>query len=323
MDARLIPLNAVIGLASPPSSSWPNSLHEAGYTLVALELALDTADGALVADAVAFAEDTNSFLVVEAKSGQNVELNQARRYGLVDTRQLVRHTGVRVARDQELSAEALYVCLADNVDRILHGLELADCSYPVIAVSDQQLTLYNAQSSEHLSEIFSDPIATSGWPPAIIIVDADSDQDEFKPIVARALTRELSLGTPSIIVPELAGRALPHLHIYGKHHRSRLVKKVERAAQQCCEAAPDILRFRPRTAARDYSIVDFIGSPEQADRRVRTQRYQALARRIGGMPTAAPTEIQPALFDSMNLGAELEALEESESDADGSEEGEA
>ena len=41
MDARLIPLNAFIGLVSPPGGSWPAPLHDAGYELVALELPID------------------------------------------------------------------------------------------------------------------------------------------------------------------------------------------------------------------------------------------------------------------------------------------
>ena len=315
MDARLIPLNAVIGLASPPSSSWPNPLHNAGYTLAALELPLDTAEGQVVADAVLFAEVTNNLLIVETKSGQNVNPDQARRYNLVGTSQLVRHAGVRVARDKSLSVGILYVCLAANVARILHGLQQAGCTYPVIDVSDQQITPHNAQDSEHLAEVFSGPITTSGWPPTVIGVDADSAVDEFKPIVATALIRELSLGTSSVGVPDLAGRAIPHFHIYGARHRTRLIKKVEQAAQQCCEAAPETSRFRPRTATRDYSIVDFTHSPEQSDPRGRTQRYQALERRMRGMPTAPTIGHQPALFDSIDVGAELEALEADDASA--------
>lgn len=320
MDARLIPLNAIIGLASPPSSSWPNRLHDAGYTLVALELPLDTAEGPVVADAVLFAEVVNHFLVVETKSGQNVDPDQARRYNLVGAHQLVRHAGVRVARDKSLNVETLYVCLSANVARILHGLQQAGCTYPVIDVGDQQITPHNAKHSAHLAGIFPGPITTSGWPPTVIGVDADSAVDEFKPIVARALVRELSLGTSSVGVPDLAGRAITHFHIYGARHRMRLIKKVEQAARQCCEAAPETFRFRPRTATRDYSIVDFIDSPEQNDPRGRTQRYQALERRMRGMPTAPATDLQPALFDSIDVGTELEALEADESDADGNQE---
>ena len=321
MDARLIPLNAAIGLASSPSTSWPNPLYDAGYTLAALELPLGTPEGRVVADAVLFAEDLNKFLVVETKSGQNVEPDQARRYSHVDPLQLVRSTEVRVARDEPLNVEVLYVCLLNHVARILQGLQLADCAYPVIAVSDRQITLHNAQNSQHLSGIVSGSIPTSGWPPAVITVDADSDQDEFKPIVARALIRELNLGTPSITVPELAGRALPHFHIYGARNRNRLIEKVEKATQQCCEAVRETFDFRPRTAARDYSIVDVLDNPEEADPRGRTQRYQALERRMRGMPTAVGADHQAVLFDSIDVGAELEALEGDDSDAGDKQEG--
>ena len=71
-----------------------------------------------MADAVAFSPGMNRSLVVETKSGRNVRPDQARRDGQVDGRQLVRHTGVTVARDDGVTVEPLYVCLADNVDRI-------------------------------------------------------------------------------------------------------------------------------------------------------------------------------------------------------------
>ena len=118
MDTRLIPLNAFIALVSPSCTSWPNPLHSAGYRLEALELPLDAAGGRVVADAVAFSPGMNRSLVVETKSGRNVRPDQARRDGQVDGRQLVRHTGVTVARDDGVTVEPLYVCLADNVDRI-------------------------------------------------------------------------------------------------------------------------------------------------------------------------------------------------------------
>ena len=118
MDARLIPLNAFIAVASPSGISWPNHLHSGGCKLEALELPLDAAGGRVVADTVAFSPGMNRFLVVETKSGRNIPPDQARPYGHVEVHQLVRHTGVTAARDDGLTVEPLYVCLADNVDRI-------------------------------------------------------------------------------------------------------------------------------------------------------------------------------------------------------------
>lgn len=75
-------------------------------------------------------------------------------------------------------------------------------------------------------------------------------------------------------------------------------------------------RFRPPTASRDYALVDVVDSPERADPRGRTQRYQAIRRRFRGQDSLEPRAAQqPALFDSLDLGTELEEPEASELDA--------
>ena len=66
-------------------------------------------------------------------------------------------------------------------------------------------------------------------------------------------------------------------------------------------------RFRPPTASRNYALVDVVDSPEQADPRGRTQRYQAIRRRFGGQDAPEPGAAQQsALFDILDLGTELE-----------------
>ena len=328
MDTRLIPLNAFIALASPSGTSWPNPLHSAGYVLEALELPLDTAGGRVVADAVAFSSGMNRFLVVETKSGRNIPPDQAQRYGQVDAHQLVRYTGVTVARDDEVTVEPLYVCLADNVDRILTGLQVAECTYPVLAVSDDQITLHgDVPSPQDFADIFSSPVPTTGWPPTIIRVDEHSEASEFDMIASQALIAAVNLGaTVPISVVDLAARAIPHLNFYGTRYRNSLIKKVEQALERLCADSPANFRFRGRTASRDYSLVEVIDSPERADPRGRTQRYQAIRRHSRGQALSEPSSPpQMALFDSVDLGTELEEPEDSGSDAaqDGHEGGEA
>lgn len=66
-------------------------------------------------------------------------------------------------------------------------------------------------------------------------------------------------------------------------------------------------RFRHPTASRDYSIVEVVDSPERADPRGRTQRYQAIRRRLQGSTGDDPIPArQQVLFDSLDLGSELE-----------------
>ena len=311
VDARLIPLNAFIGLVSPAGSSWPNPLHKAGYELVALELPLDASGERVVADAVAFNDDTNRFLVVETKSGRNIRAEQAKRYGLADARQLVRHTDVTVGREDELAIAPLYVCLSENVDRIQQGLRVAGCDYTVLAVGEDEVAMHGAvPAPQDLADMFSRPLRVPGWPPTIIRVDADSDASEFDMIASQALMVEVNLGKSQISSPELAARAIPQLHIYGTGYRNSLIKNVEQALERQCAASPTNFRFRPPTASRNYALVDVVDSPERADPRGRTQRYQAIRRRFRGQDMKEPSATQQqVLFDSLDLGTELEEPE--------------
>ena len=246
MDARLIPLNAFIGLVSPPGGSWPAPLHDAGYELVALELPMDAEGGRVVADAVAFNAATNRLLVVETKSGRNIRFEQARRYGLVDAQQVVRHTDVTVSRGGGLAVEPLYVCLSENADRIQRGLKAADCGYPVLAVSEDGIAMRGtASASPELANAFPSPLRVPGWPPTLIRVDAESDAAQFDMVTAQALVAEVSLGRSPISSPELAARAIPHLHIYGTGYRNNLIKKVEQALERQCSAAATNFKLCP------------------------------------------------------------------------------
>ena len=135
-------------------------------------------------------------------------------------------------------------------------------------------------------------------------------------IASQALMVEVNLGKSQISSPELAARAIPHLHIYGTGYRNSLIKKVDQALERQCSASQTNFRFRPPTASRNYALVDVVDSPERADPRGRTQRYQAIRRRFRGQDTKEPSATQQqALFDSLDLGTELEEPEASGLDA--------
>ena len=93
VDARLLPLNAFIGLCTP-DHLWPSPLAELGYTIRGLEIPVTVGDGRVVVDAVAFRETTRSFMAAEAKSGRNVNVDQAQAYGGIQPADLVRGSRV-------------------------------------------------------------------------------------------------------------------------------------------------------------------------------------------------------------------------------------
>jgi hypothetical protein len=308
VDARLIPVNAFIALASPRATSWPNTLFEIGYRLEGLEVPATAAGGRVVIDCLAFDPTSNRFLLGEGKSGNNIEPEQAERYGRVDPADLVRLIGVTLTTPGDLVANPIYVCLSGATERILVGLRDAKCPYPLLSIGEDEISLHGEPASDPaVSEAFSSPIGVDGPPPGLVVVDDQSSDEDYDRIVASALVAELSRGSAWVSCPDLAARAIPYLHLFGTRHRILLVKAVSRAVQRLCDATPDNFRYRGATQTRDYSVVELLDSPERSDPRGRTQRYQAIKSRLTGAPSPdAAGHEQVSLFDEIDLASELD-----------------
>lgn len=121
-------------------------------------------------------------------------------------------------------------------------------------------------------------------------------------------------------MPELASAAVPHLHLLGKGARNQVQRLVAAAARRACEQAKETFSFHPPTANREYALVRVLDSPEGADPRGRTQRYQALVPRLGGSPAHTPEEVQAQLFDDIDLADELDKVDTGDVDEPGEEE---
>lgn len=304
-----MPVNALIALCTP-GDLYPSTIADAGYDLAAVEVPVAASSGKLVIDVVAFRSAKNLFLTGEAKSGANVEKDQARRYAQIDSDQLVvaANVTVRVAGDRHL--QPVYVCIAENLDRIMRGLQEADLACPVLAVASDRVEHHRtAFFDADLQTAFASAVATPGPPPRIIPVDEESPDDAFDLLVLPALVSTLSHQRQQVSIPTLAEQALLHLVIYGKAARNRLISKVDAAAQRAAERDPATFEYKGRTALRDHAIVRFVRSPEETKRQGRTQVYQSIAR-AAGKPARrrVSSRDQMALFD--DLIEELEQADE-------------
>lgn len=319
MDARLIPTNAFIALASRRTTSWPNTLFEIGYALEGLEVPASAGGGRVVIDCVAFDATSNRFLLGESKAGNNIKPEQARRYRELAPRDLVRLIGVTITTPGDLRADPIYICLADKAERVLLGLERAECTYPVLAVGDREISLRGATPSDPaLAEAFATPVPVDGPPPGMILVDGESPDVDFDGLVAAALIAEAARGSELISCPDLAARSIPYLHLFGDRARNTLVKAVAGAAQRLCVTTSETFEYRPATETRRYAVVKVLDSPERADPRGRTQRYQAIKARMRGLPPDEGREaVQGALFDEVDLAAELDKADTGEPDDEG------
>lgn len=308
MEHRLLPLNAFIALCQY-GDLWPATLADVGYRLVGLEVPVPVRDGtgSVVIDALAFREEVNVNLAGEAKSGANVHEDQARRYAEMDPQNVVYASSVDVVMEEPaLTVEPVYVCQAEYVDRISLGLERAGVDFPVVSFSDSELRREGSPFGDSdLEAAFGGPIPVPGPPPRYVAVDEESADSEFDDHVRAALVAELSHAKPVATISVLAERAIPHLALFGQRARKQLARKVEDSARRIAEADPDSFVFGPRTGTRSEAIVEFVRQPEEADRRGRTQIYQAVARAARpGRPRRAEIPGQTA-FD--HVLDELEA----------------
>ncbi|SRR6266496_1504898 len=187
LEQRLVPINAFVGLcrASPP---WPATLAEVGFRLAALEVPVGTPLGTVTLDGVAHAPETNDLLVVECKSGANIEVDQATKLAELDQVRVVQSASITLSRPAMPRTEVMYLCLAGHADRIGLGLDEIGWQGALLALSDMKLELVRGDvSTPALREALRDPIALTGPPPGFVPVDLDSPDGAYDTLVRSAL----------------------------------------------------------------------------------------------------------------------------------------
>ncbi len=293
MELRLVPVNAVLDLALLDGLN-PAPLADEGWQIVGLEIPVITRSGTVVCDVVMFNPTIGSLLAVEAKSGANIEPDQARKLAEIDPHDLVIAGGITIPRPVPLRCEPLIVCLGERVPRIIHGLDAIGLTVPVLAVDATAARLVDVKAaSPELSTALGRTI-TWVYPVATIIrFDHQSPDNAFDQPVRAELVSEMARGRTAVTVRALAEQVTSHFAVYGRRAQGQLVKKVQGAARRAAEADPDRFVFQPSTGSTDARIL-IVRSPELVDRRGRTQSYQAVFGERGGRKravTAAPEQL--------------------------------
>jgi hypothetical protein len=155
-------VNAILDLATPNGVSRP-VLAEAGYEVAGLEIPYITTSGTVVVDVILAHPRTGHLIACESKSGGNIEVDQARRYKVLDAETVVRGAFVMLRERVQLKVEVLYAARAESVVRITYGLNQAEVPAAVLAVHADKITLENAQAAgSELMELFASPVPLSG-----------------------------------------------------------------------------------------------------------------------------------------------------------------
>ena len=280
MEARLVPLNGLIGLVTPGDVN-PAALAQAGFRLVGLEVPVVVQPTAKVIIDALLLHDAEAHLVLcESKSGANVEKEQARRYLSADAAAVVQAAQITLRTRVQPSAEVIYVCLGENVERLAFGLSAANVQAPVLAIHKDKISLESPDAASGLLRRAFDhgPVPLVGPPSRLIAFDHESPADVVEPFVRAELVTLLSYKVPQCSVRTLTERLTPYLPIYGRAAVGRMIRTVGNVVRTIVETDRATFAFDPPMGNRD-GIVRFLRTPEDNDPRGRTQAYQALSRR--------------------------------------------
>lgn len=317
MEPRLVPVNAVLDLSLADGLN-PASLADAGWAVAALEVPVRVGAGTVVCDIVLFNARAGHLLVVEAKSGANLEPEQGRRLTALTPGLLIVAGGITVPRPVPLQCEVLYACLAENADRIALGADDAGLRVPVLAIGERDVRLLRPQmASARLSAAFGAPVAWSYPIARVVPFDQESPAEVFDQPVRAELVAAMAQGRPSITIRTLTEQAVRHFPLYGRAARGRLVRNVRDAARRAAEAEPERLRYEPATGVTDERVA-ILRSPETFDRRGRTQGYQAVwGSRISRSRRRAEIPGQIDLFAELDEAERIATEEESDNNVEG------
>lgn len=290
MEDRLRPINAVLGLVTPGDINSP-ALLDAGFRLVGLEVPIVGPQGRVVVDIVLFHDATLHLLLVEAKSGANIEISQAERYAGLDATAVVQATGVSIPQRGTVTFEVVYACRSVHLARILIGLAGAKLECPVIAIGRRSVALENegTASPELAAAWAAGPVQLSGPPVRLMPFDHETPASDLQEYVRAQLVAELSNRRTEITVRLLAEQTARYFPLFSNAARRRLVTNVREAVRTIVTEDADTFAYVPSTATRADDLVRMIKTPEDRDPRGRTQSYQSLrdwGRRRRGAPVS-------------------------------------
>jgi hypothetical protein len=298
VEERLIPLNPVLDLATPHGINRP-ILAEAGYQVAGLEVPCVTSAGNVVIDVVLAHAQRSHLIACEAKSGSNVEEDQARRYGALEARTVVSGAFVTLHERVDPHVEVMYAALADHAARVALGLSRAGTPFPVLLVHPDKVTLENAdQASPAIRDVFASPVPLQAPPARHVPFDQDSDLDEIEPYVKAALVAALARRVPMISLRTLTEHATPHYALYGTKAQGRLRRRVGEVVQRIAVTDPDTFEYHSASGNHD-AFVKLLRTPEDNDPRGRTQGYQRLARTRQRKRPSLPVPGQTSLLDEL------------------------
>lgn len=325
LEERLVPVNGLLGLCATNDIN-PPVLANSGFRVVGLEITVAcSAGGRVTIDVVLLNEAESHLVFCECKAGNNIENEQAERYGTIDPKSVVTAAAITLSNRNPLTSEVLYVCLADKSERIIQGLDGISAEYPLLAIGDAEVILKRPdKASKILRDAFPGGSVKMPAPPARII-DFDHDSpvqvfvDKARPYLIRAAARRIE----EVSVPRIAEDLCVHYRRYQQAVRLQIAKRFQAALRQLSAEDPDTYRYEQVPGGGPEGVIRLLRTPEGFDHRGRTAAYQSLARvpkrRRGRSVDPNQLDLLADVEGSSELGDPSESSDDEEESLEGEE----
>lgn len=221
-------INRFIGLCDN-TAGWPSTLHEKGYRVQLIEQTLNLIPkGEVTPDVVAVSRNHNHVLVVDCKSGKNIDLAQEERYGSI-TGGVLRHF-VDVDDESEIKHQFCYVDLEEYHDKLKKRTQ-----FPFITFGHNQLRGDGDFGDRRLNQALCKVISLDGMrePVSYYPFSYCDEDDVIVPHVTRSVVAYLSKKENtrrSLKDKNVATKLLRIIHRFHKvisvKHKKQLTSKI-------------------------------------------------------------------------------------------------
>lgn len=240
---------------------------------------MSTARSLVVVDGLAINEASHVIQACEAKSGNNVEIDQAKKYQVMTATEIARQITVPPslsANVHDTTVEVLYACLEGSEDRIRLGIDQIGAEFSLLIVGDGQVRLSAAAGSTTPSFSVAVP---QGPPPRLIPVDAESPAEEFRELLLPAVMAAGARSEEVVAVDSLLDRSVPYWSVFGTRQREALRGKAAQVLRLLAEGDfGGDFRVEAGGAGVVGTVLRILRSPAAYDARGETQGWQRLRR---------------------------------------------
>lgn len=274
-------LNLWIGLCKGVHG-LPKYFAERGYRTVWIEREFRNQDEDKVCPEIIIASSpAGHTILVESKSGKNVEPDQLHRYSRICSTDLQRQG--QVPADAAAAHDCVVIGQEQHSERLQRGLRASNCEFPLLVAKDTGLALVsNVFVSPELNEQFA-PELSFDWglvPLQFVPINSESSLAEVAEIAIPVLVERMVQREPRVQVDTVCTSVCPSWDSLGPAGKDQLKAKVRELFEDAAKNEfAEFVSFQPGGAG----TLRIVKNPLDDEPRLVTAGFQKIRKLQGAM----------------------------------------